>query len=205
MRLNRNTILLALKGYYFKLKFFLIGIAVAGLEEFITQGVLKDRPFGWIVPTLIAFGPFLGVMRLAGVLYDRRLAPARATALYYLTAGATGLALEWSMMGLAPWKNPSPLQIVFQSGMFSFWGTVAMAPRFLLDNRPAVGIVRRQFRWALITGFAFVYILTFISPKEARFPVAIGAVLLVFLSLNVFYFAYVRAFRSIPRSVDGTN
>jgi len=36
-------------------KFFLYGIAIAGLEEFITQGVLKESYFLWVF-TLIPFG-----------------------------------------------------------------------------------------------------------------------------------------------------
>src|SRR5262249_28345366 len=39
-------------------RFYLLGLMIAGLEEFITQGVLKNNLSGWIIPTLIAFLPF---------------------------------------------------------------------------------------------------------------------------------------------------
>jgi len=38
--------------------FLVVGLTVAFLEEFITQGVLKKNPAGWIIPTIIAFFPF---------------------------------------------------------------------------------------------------------------------------------------------------
>ena len=42
-------------------KFCLVGLLVAGLEEFITQGVLKNTYGGWFIPTLIAFIPSRGL------------------------------------------------------------------------------------------------------------------------------------------------
>jgi hypothetical protein len=35
-------------------RFYLVGLAVAFLEEFITQGILKRNLAGWIIPTFIA-------------------------------------------------------------------------------------------------------------------------------------------------------
>jgi hypothetical protein len=49
-------------------------------------------------------------------------------------------------MRLSPWKNPNLLQIPFQIGMFSFWGTVAFAPRILLT-------------FFLLNGFHTAYVL----------------------------------------------
>ena len=40
-------------------RFLLVGLLVAGLEEFITHGVLEDDFDGWVVPTVVAFAPFL--------------------------------------------------------------------------------------------------------------------------------------------------
>ena len=38
-----------------KPRFYAIGLAVAVVEEFITQGVLKRSLVGWIIPSFIAF------------------------------------------------------------------------------------------------------------------------------------------------------
>ena len=51
-------------------KFYGIGLIVAGLEEFITQGVLKNNLGGWIIPTVIAFLPFLIIVRVVSKFLD---------------------------------------------------------------------------------------------------------------------------------------
>jgi hypothetical protein len=74
--------------------------------------------------------------------------------------------------------------------MFSFWASVALVPRWLQDNRPEISKLRGSGRRFLICGFMVIYSLTFVVPKKVQFPVSIGAVLLTFLSLNVFHFGY---------------
>jgi hypothetical protein len=166
---------------------------VVGLLLFKTQGVLKNNLAGWIVPTIIAFGPFLVLLWLVGKALAGRMRDSRAFAVYYLAAGGVGLAFEWTLMGLGPWKNPNVLQVPFQLGMFSFWVAAACTPRLLLDGREAVAAVRRRFCCALFGCLALVYAATLSSPPQARFAVGIVAVLVAFLLLNVFYFQYFRA------------
>ncbi len=177
------------------LRFYFLGLAVAGLEEFITQGVLKQNYAGWIVPTIIAFLPFLIVVRFIGGFLDKRFAEPRAILIYYVAAGAIGLLFEWFVIGLAPWSNPrAPFlaMLVFQLGMFSFWGSVALAPRLLLDQRASVGRVRRWFVRALVSGMAVIYLVAFTVASEARFTATIAAVVFTFLGLNAWYFRYFR-------------
>jgi hypothetical protein len=179
-------------------RFFLIGLAVAVLEEFITQGVLKKNLGGWFIPTLIAFVPFLFIMRVAGKWFDRRYPPPQATLRYYLLAGAIGLAVEWFLIGLTPWSNPqaNPLMmLIFQLGMFSFWIGVAFAPRLLLDTRESVARLRLRFRKALLFGMLFIYVITFLAKGKARFPLSIASVMFTFILLNLFYLQYYRALR----------
>jgi hypothetical protein len=99
-------------------RFVLVGLLVAVLEEFITQGVLKDDFGGWIVPTLLAFTPFLIVVSAVARALDRSLGEPNAALVYYLVAGTIGLLFEWFAMGLGPWGTPSLLQVPFQIGMF---------------------------------------------------------------------------------------
>ena len=177
-------------------KFCLIGLLVAGLEEFITQGVLKKTSAGWILPTIIAFLPFLIIVRLLGKFLNWSLDEPAAVLIYYLAAGSIGLLVEWFLIGLTPWGDPNApfvVVLVLQLGMFSFWGSVAFAPRILLDDRDSISQIRRSYKQFLIFGLAVIYCLTFAASKEAQFLVSILAVLITFLVLNFFYFRYVRA------------
>jgi hypothetical protein len=177
-------------------KFYGIGLGVAALEEFISQGVLKNAFWGWIVPTLIAFLPFLFIVRTVGQLLDRRLSPQKAGLIYYLLAGGVGLAVEWFLIGLSPWSGDGkqPLaMLVLQIGMFSFWSAVAFAPRMLLDQRAEVSQIRTRFKWFLVAGLAFIYAVSFAAPKKLQFVSGIGSILLIFVGSNFYYFRYLRA------------
>src|SRR5262245_32246751 len=179
-------------------RFCLIGLTVAGLEEFITQGVLKNNLSGWIIPTIIAFVPFLILAHAIGKYLDRRLSQHKSAFIYWLVAGGIGLAVEWFLIGLSPWSNPKapPLaMLVLQVGMFSFWSSVAFAPRLLLDQRDLVSPARRRFKRSLVLGMAVIYIVTFAVPRKAQFASSIGSVLIVFISMNFFYAQYLRTLK----------
>jgi len=183
-------------------RFYLIGFTIAALEEFITQGVLKNTLGGWIIPTIIAFLPFLIIVRSIGQFLDRRLSEHRAVLSYHLIAGGIGLAVEWFLIGLSPWSKPDgqPLaMLVLQVGMFSFWSAVAFVPRILLDNRDFVSPVRGRILLLLMLGMALIYGITFLVPQEAQFPASIASVLVTFISLNFFYLQY---FRVLKRHAD---
>src|SRR5437773_9146055 len=149
-------------------KFYCIGLIVAGLEEFITQGVLKNNLGGWIIPTVIAFLPFLIIVRSVSRFLEQRLTEQNAVLIYYLISGGIGLSVEWFLIGLSPWKDPDahPLaMLVLQVGMFSSWSGVAFAPRILLDKRDFVSPVRRRLKRFLILGMAVTYGVTFAVRK----------------------------------------
>ena len=185
-----------------KPRFYAIGLAVALLEEFITQGVLKRSPVGWIIPTFIAFLPFLIVVRQINKILDRRMVEFKAVLAYYVISGVIGLTIEWLIIGLSPWSNPAanPLLIlILQVGIFSFWSSVALAPKLLLDRRASIVRVRRWFKLFLTFGFVSIYVLTLLASRETRFIVGIGSVLATFIPLNFFYFTYVR---TLPKQSD---
>jgi len=181
--------------------FLVVGLTVAFLEEFITQGVLKKNPAGWIIPTIIAFLPFLIVVRLISKRLDKRMVESHAVLAYYAIAGSIGLAVEWLLIGLSPWTNTSAnpvLMLVFQFGIFSFWGSVAFAPKLLMDRRASVAQLRKWYRRCLPLGFASIYFVTFTASQQAPFILGVGSVLATFILLNPFYFQY---FRILGRSV----
>jgi len=175
------------------LRFFSIGLLVAALEEFITQGVLKKSYGGWIIPTIVAFVPFLVLVRGIAWVLEKWLTEAGAVLIYYLSAGAIGLLVEWFLIGLSPWRDPNApvsLLVPFQLGMFSFWGGVAFAPRLILDRRETVSRLRKSYLRFLILGMAVVYGVTFAAPQKAHFAAGILSVLILFLGLNFFYARY---------------
>lgn len=182
-------------GYAMTFKFYIIGLTVAFLEEFITQGVLKRNLLGWIIPTIIAFIPFLVAVRLVDKILQKRLGEHRAVLAYYVMAGGIGLMIEWFIIGLSPWSSPGSdplLMLVFQLGMFSFWGSVAFAPRLLLDERNSIVAVRKMYKRFLIAGYAFIYFITVLASGGPQFAVGIISVLATFTLLNFFYFRYFR-------------
>lgn len=174
-------------------RFLFIGLLIAGLEEFITQGLLKGNVVGWIFPTLIAFVPFLVLTRVIAGALDRRLGgEAQGALAHYLVAGGLGLSFEWFVQGLSPWRDPNLLQIPFQLGMFSFWGAVGFGPRLCLDRRESVSRLRKGFVRSLVLGFAIIYFLAFAIPPAIRFGPVIAAVVVTFALLNVLYARYIR-------------
>ena len=185
-------------------KFFLYGLAVAGLEEFITQGVLKESYFLWIF-TLIPFLIFLGFAGCVRAVLHKLVRGWRATTLYYVVTGGIGLAVEWFIIGLSPWSDrssPRLLIALFHAGMFSFWGTVAFVPHILLDTRPEIARLQRRLRCTFAILMAVTYVLTLTTkvigtPRDLVFFASIGPVVVTFLTMNVFYLQY---FRTCGRS-----
>ena len=178
-------------------KFFLYGLAIVGLEEFITQGVLKGSYVLWVF-TLIPFAVFLGIAGCVRAVLHRFVAGWRAATLYYLITGGIGLAVEWFVIGLSPWSDqtsPQTLVAIFHAGMFSFWATVATAPHILVDPSPEVSLIQHRLRrsFALLMGATYVLTLTAKAaglPHDVQFLASVGPVVLTFLSINVFYFQY---------------
>jgi hypothetical protein len=179
-------------------RYYRIGLLVAALEEFITQGVLKQRYVAWFLPTLIAFGPFLVIVRGLDVWLRRVLSEERALLVFFAVAGGIGISFEWLVMGLTPWRDPgAPWAAVagFQAGMFSFWAHVAFAPRVLTDGREAMASSVRFYRRLLVVGMTLIYAVAFAVPQRARFGATIVSVLAVFLSLNAGAYRYGRDVR----------
>ena len=182
-------------------RFCAIGMTVVLLEEFISQRVLKHTLFGWIIPTLLAFIPFLIASASVHKALRKKISRRnRLELLYYMIAGGTGLTIEWFLIGLSPWTGASGtdpiLMTAFQLGMFSFWGSVAFVPRIMIDKRTVVvGLVKWLKRF-LATGFAIIYFVTFGSARQSQFAAGIISILIFFLVLNAFYYRYIRSWRS---------
>jgi hypothetical protein len=127
---------------------------------------------------------------------------------HFFVYGGVGLAIEWFLIGLSPWSNPDAnplLMLVFQLGMFSFWATVAFAPRLFLDPHEWSRKAKRAVLRFYIPYFAIVYVVGLSVRTEWKFGAIIPLILFGYLFLNVFYIRYfLQAFRCGEREMRST-
>lgn len=177
--------------------FFLYGLSISAAEEFLTQGLLRDAYVSWIF-TLIPFAIFLTLAYYLRKIIHRYKREWIAILLYYVTMGSVGIAVEWFIIGLAPWRDrTSPLMLVvlFHIGMFSFWGTVALGPHILLDDRVAFAKIRRTFAKTLVSFLSCTYVMAVTArllgaSAAIQFLFTVGPIILAFLSMNGIYAWY---------------
>ena len=176
-------------------KFFLYGLSIAASEEFLTQGVLKGSYFLWVF-TLIPFALFLlAASCLRNTIRSTADLDGSPQRFYYVFTGALGLGVEWFIIGLSPWRDttsPLLLIILFHAGMFSFWGTVAVGPYLLLDDRQVMVKIKRSFVSLFVVLMAITYVLTLAAKLShasgnVQFLATIGPVILSFLTMNGVY------------------
>lgn len=162
---------------------------------------------------MIPFAVFLGIAGCVRAVLHKLVRGWRAATVYYGFAGGIGLAVEWFIIGLSPWSDQSsPLLLIalFHAGVFSFWGTVALAPHILLDRRPETAPLQRRLWWTFAVMMAVTYVLTFTAkavgaPQGTQFLASVGPVVVTFLTMNVFYFQYFRTCgRSAPLVPPGS-
>jgi membrane glycosyltransferase len=91
--------------------------------------------------------------------------------------------------------SPLLLILLFHSGMFSFWGTVALGPHVLLDDRVEAATVRRAFTSTLVALLMCSYMLALAArlihaSEAAQFLATVGPIVVTFLSMNGIYAWY---------------
>jgi len=174
-----------------------IGSCFATVEEFLTVVVLRHDIASYLFTLIILFPVLLTIVYHTSKLLDRLFCrDATRELAHCLVYGCVGLMLEWFLMGLAPWSNPNAnpaLMLVFQLGMFSFWATVAFAPRLILGSGELNRKVGRRILWFYAPYFVVVYVIGLSVQTDLRFKVIIPLVILGYLILNVFYWQYFSA------------
>lgn len=165
--------------------FLAIGSFFATVEEFLTVYVLRHDVGSYLFTLIILFPVYLSVVYALSRIIDRYIQGERARELAnFLIFGSIGLLLEWFLMGLAPWSNPDAnpiLMLIFQLGMFSFWTTVATAPRVFLDLRRPSATARRRILGFFVPFFWLVFVVLPFIPTERRFQTLIPLIIIAYL------------------------
>jgi hypothetical protein len=157
----------------------------------------------YVFTLIILFPTFLTLVYTTSRLLDRLSSCEPQRELIHLLAyGFAGLMIEWFLIGLSPWSNPNAnpiLMLLFQLGMFSFWSTVAFAPRLFL-NRCGLAVRTRSLVLKFyVPYFAVVYITAAVVPREMRFGVLIPLIIVGYFVLQVIFVKYLlRSFQSDP-------
>ena len=159
------------------LTFLMAGTFFSTVEEFLTIVVLKHDVPSYLMTLILLFPGFLTFVFLSGRIIDRVLLNSpRRDATHFVVYATVGLLIEWFAIGLSPWSNPAAnpiLMTLFQLGMFSFWGTVAFAPRLFIRSDAHSLSTRRSLLRFYIPYFLIVYLVTFTVSEQNRFAVTI--------------------------------
>jgi hypothetical protein len=184
------------------LSFILLGLLAAVPGEVLNQ-ILSRRDLGAFWKTLVSYSVLLLLGHFIGKLICRATgSKARAVIVHYLLFGSLGLSVEWLLLGNAPVLDW--LQLVVQPGMFTFWGTMLLAP-WLLQESAAFAPLQRAFVKYFVS-FSAVYLLVGgLVPREK------GGIFFAFIifaagyvGLNYYYWRYYILLRTQPQSGDAT-
>ncbi len=183
----------SLKNY---LTFLMAGTFFSTVEEFLTVVILRQDVPAYVFTLIVLFPVFLTFVFFSGRIIDRVLLdsafrdPAK-----FLTYATMGLLIEWFAIGLSPWSNPDAnplLMTLFQLGMFSFWGTVAFAPRLFIRSDNISVKTRRAILRFYLPYFFVVYLTALTVPEQLRFA---ATIILILVGYYVVVFLLVRYFR----------
>jgi len=98
------------------------------------------------------------------------------------------------LLGNAPVLEP--FQIITQPGMFTFWGTMLLAPCLIME--PDLGGLKRSFAW-FFAGFSVLYLLVALLVPRAEGGIFLGFVLFAAGSTALNHF-YVKYFKALAKS-----
>ena len=174
--------------------FILLGLLLAAPGEILNQ-ILARNDVRAFRTTMISYSVLLLVGFFVGkgiaLLIQRR---ARAMMVYYLGFGSLGLAVEWLLLGNAP--SADPFQVITQPGMFTFWGTMLLGPRLIMEPAGSPGL-RRSFIGFFVT-FSAIYLLVAAIIPRNHGGVYFGFIIFAAgsMCLNYFYIKYFRLLKA---------
>jgi hypothetical protein len=145
------------------LAFMLLGWLTAVPGEILNQVMSRRNP-GAFWTTLGSYGVLLIFGFFTGQwLFRVMKSRACAALVQYLLFGSLGLSVEWFLLGNTPVLDL--LQLVVQPGMFTYWGTMLLAPWLLQEPAIFAGL-KRAFGVYFAT-FSTLYLLVAgLLPRE---------------------------------------
>ena len=203
------------------LYFLLIGLFFAWIEEFITQIIAPlglpmaaaGKP-GWAVQLLqitTLFIAFLIIALILGWLTDKLIRWRYEPLVYYVIIGAFGVWIELNIVGGGIGGGAGFLGLFGLITLFSWYGTVGFAPRFILDKREQFDDLKKKFwkKFKLFMALAYIGIggavITSIlagggkHPENALQLMIILTITLAFVPLNYYYYKY---FKGVAQTYD---
>jgi hypothetical protein len=183
------------------LAFLAVGSFFSSVEEFLTVVVLRHDFGSFLFTLLILFPVFLTLVYFSSRLIRRFIQSARKQeAAHFFVYGLAGLMIEWFLIGLSPWADPTAnplLMLVFQFGMFSFWAAVGFAPRLFANTDELSRETRRNILKFYIPYFIVVYAFAFLAAPSLKFLGVIGLIILGYFVVNLFFIRYFLASRRV--------
>jgi hypothetical protein len=174
--------------------FILLGLLLAAPGEILNQ-ILARHDVRAFQTTMFSYSVLLFIGFFVGkgiaLLIKRR---ARAMLIYYLGFGSLGLAVEWLLLGNAP--SADPFQVITQPGMFTFWGTMLLGPRLIVDPAGSPGLRRSFIRF--FAAFSAIYLLVAAIIPRNHGGIYFGFIIFAAGStwLNYFYIKYFRMLKA---------
>jgi hypothetical protein len=174
--------------------FILLGLLLAAPGEILNQILARNdvrafrtTMFSYSILLFIGFFVSKGIARLI----KRR---SRAMVIYYLGFGSLGLAVEWLLLGNAP--SADPFQVITQPGMFTFWGTMLLGPRLIVDPAGSPGLRRSFIRF--FAAFSAIYLLVAAIIPRNHGGIYFGFIIFAAGStwLNYFYIKYFKLLKA---------
>lgn len=173
------------------LLFILLGLLLATPGEILNQ-ILAHHDTRAFRTTLCSYACLLLVsFFVAKMIFAIVKKRGPAAVGYYLLFGSLGLAVEWCLLGNAPVLDL--LQLITQPGMFTYWGTLVLGPRLIMDRDVSPGLRWSFVRFFLTFSAAYLVVAAFV-PRD-RGGIFLGFIIFAAgtAALNYFYIRYFQA------------
>lgn len=172
------------------LVFIFLGLFFAAPGEVLNQ-ILARHDVRAFRTTMISYAVLLFIGFFMNKSISAVCCKFRARLVYYLLFGFFGLMVEWFLLGNAPVLEP--FQIVTQPGMFTYWGTLLLAPCIVME--PGFGPLKRSLVRFFIS-FSLLYLLVALLLPRAKGGIFFGLILFATGTAGLNYF-YVKYFKEL--------
>lgn len=168
-------------------KFVLVGLLTAAAGELQVNVLVGGKGAGAYFSSMLLYVFFLALMYLLGKFLDRVTSIKKIDFIYYLAGGLFGLAIEWFLIGNAPWAGTGAIQ----AGMFAWWGAIFLVPRIFTTPIDAlVGRVRKRVAVSLLVYSVVSVIIVSALPAGLRPAIAAVMIATSYLVVNFQFVPY---------------